>query len=135
MCGSFSEGAVTSSSRQIHCPGCKTDSLLLRDPVYDGFTKTGEMLKCATCGFEFDDEASVPYVAKRNAPVFTDADRSAAVQVFTSDEADRLCRHCANYVVNPFMQWCSQHKREVQATDTCEQFTAKKEQSRDASPI
>ena len=124
-----------SSSLEIHCPGCETDSMLLREPVYDGFTKTGEMLKCATCGFKFDDEVSVPYVEKRNARVFTEADRSAVVEVFAAGEADRLCRHCANYVVNPFMQWCSHHRREVQATDTCEQFVAKNEQSKDASPI
>ncbi len=30
-----------------------------------------------------------------------------------------ICRHCYHYIVNPFTQWCSFQKREVEATDSC----------------
>jgi hypothetical protein len=63
--------------------------------------------------------------------VFTDADRSADVDVFEENEAGHLCRYCVHYVVNPFMQWCALHKREVEATDTCDRFEKAEEQAND----
>ena len=54
--------------------------------------------------------------------VFGDEDRSPVPHVFTEGEAEKLCRRCVFYVVNPFRQWCSKNKRDVEATDTCEQF-------------
>lgn len=122
-------------SLEIHCPGCQKESLLVREPVYDGFTRTGDTLKCMTCGHTFDDEESVPYVHRGDAGVFTDEDRPERVEVFSEGEAGQLCRYCAMYVVNPFLQWCSYHKREVQATDSCDQFVAKDEDDGDALPL
>ena len=36
-----------------------------------------------------------------------------------------MCRYCAEYVVNPFLQRCGLHRCEVQATDTCPHFRPK----------
>lgn len=116
---------TTPRSGEIHCPACGREALLLREPVYEGFKKTGEQLLCASCRHPFASEDEVPFKNRPAVKVFSDADRSAAVKVFEEGEADRLCRHCASYVVNPFMQWCGRHKKEVQATDTCEQFEPK----------
>ena len=107
---------------EIHCPGCGGDTLLLRRPRYEGFTRTGDDLSCASCGHAFASEAEVPFKGRAQVKVFTDADRSREVKVFAEGEAERLCRHCASYLVNPFTQWCTRHRREVQATDTCDQF-------------
>lgn len=107
---------------EIQCPACGQDSLLLRKPHYEGFTRTGDDLSCASCGHPFASEAEVPFKGRPAVKVFTDADRSREVKVFNEHEADRLCRHCANYMVNPFTQWCTHHRKEVQATDTCAQF-------------
>lgn len=102
--------------------------MLKREVVYDGFVKTGEKLICSSCGFEYASETEVPFKSKQAAPqVFTDADRSAKVEVFDESENRRLCRYCTNYIVNPFTQFCAVHKKEVQATDTCEQFKPAKE--------
>ncbi len=111
---------------EISCPACGTDALLLRTPRYDGFSKVGETLSCSACGHEFDSEEQVPF--RRQAPVriFTDADRSAKLDVFEGEET-RLCLHCRHYVVNPFTQWCGVHKKEVAATDTCSSFDRKDE--------
>lgn len=108
---------------EIRCRACKAETLLKREPVYDGFKKIGERLVCASCGHLYADEAEVPFQTRPEEPaVFNDSDRAETPQIFEADEAARLCRHCAHYTVNPFMQWCSEHKKEVAATDTCPQF-------------
>ncbi|NCC52498.1 MAG: hypothetical protein EOM20_14950 [Spartobacteria bacterium] len=95
---------------------------MLRKPKYEGFTKVGEELVCAGCGFVYESEELVPYKKKKSVQVFTDADRPAAVELFEEGEATTLCRFCKHYVVNPFMQWCARHRKEVEATDTCKAF-------------
>lgn len=124
------------SAVEIICRNCGADTLLKREAVYDGFTKTGDKLLCSSCGFEYADETDVPFKEKKADPViFTDADRSAAIEVFDEEEAQRLCRYCANYIINPFTQFCSIHKKEVQATDTCGQFQSAQESENKDSPI
>lgn len=111
-------------SVEIVCERCGAEAFVRREPVFEGLKKTGERLFCSACGFEYASEADICFQGAAAAPkVFTDADRSEKVTVFEEDENSRLCRYCANYVVNPFMQFCSHHKKEVQATDTCAQFT------------
>jgi hypothetical protein len=112
-------------SLEIHCPGCHADTILRREPQYDGFKKTGESLFCASCGHRFASEAEVPFKQKRAASVFTAADRPRKIDIFHSDEKGRNCRHCKHFVVNPFIQRCGKHHREVQATDLCADFDAR----------
>ena len=122
------------SAVEIICHNCGADTFLKREAVYDGFTKTGDKLTCSSCGFEYASEADVPFKAKTQEPqVFTDADRSKKVEVFDEDENSRLCRYCANYIVNPFTQFCSLNKKEVQATDTCGRFIKALEKDADDS--
>lgn len=97
----------------------------MRTPRYEGFKRTGEDLSCAACGHAFASEAEVPFREERKIAVFTDADRSAVVDVFKDDPRGRLCRYCLHYVVNPFRQWCGLHRREVEATHTCDRFETK----------
>jgi len=111
------------ASVEISCSHCGAEAFLKREPVYEGFSKVGETLSCSACGFVFASEAEVPF--KEAAPafkIFTEADRSEKVHIFDEGENRQLCRYCANYVVNPFMQFCSHHKKEVQATDSCPDF-------------
>jgi uncharacterized Zn finger protein len=108
---------------EIVCKQCGAEAFLKREPVYDGLKKAGEALSCSACGFVFASEADVPFRAAAPAPkIFTEVDRSKKVKVFDEGENRRICRYCAHYVVNPFMQFCSFHKKEVQATDSCQQF-------------
>jgi hypothetical protein len=109
---------------EIICPACGEESWLRREPVYDGLQRSGETLSCAACGHRFAAETDVPFKTRSEAPqVFDDADRPDTLRLFDENEARQLCRHCAHYTVNPFMQWCSEHKKEVEATDTCNRFT------------
>ena len=111
------------SAVEIICKNCGVDTLLNREAVYDGFEKIGEKLICSSCGFEYASEEEVPFKSKQTEPVvFTEADRSAKVEVFDEGENQCLCHRCANYIVNPFTQFCAIHKKEVQATDTCDRF-------------
>ena len=109
---------------ELRCPACERDSWLLRTPKYDGFTKVGEALTCALCGHEFVSEEEILFKDTRP-KVFSEADRPRPVVVFREDEKGKMCRYCAEYVVNPFLQRCGLHGCEVQATDTCPHFRAK----------
>ena len=121
---------MAGGSVEIHCPQCQRDTLLLREPAYEGFTRVGETLKCAGCRHEFASEDEVPFTRQRRVKVFSDADRSKDIEVFDEGEADHLCRYCVNYVVNPFLQWCGHHRKEVEATDTCSDFERKPEEKK-----
>ena len=112
---------------EIACSACGKDALLLRRPRYEGFTRIGEMLSCSACGHDYPDEAAVPFKGRRVVQVFSEADRPAAVQVFREEEKGRLCRYCQHYLVNPFTQWCSLHRKEVEATDSCDRFLVRPE--------
>jgi hypothetical protein len=113
------------SKMAIVCSACGADTFIRREPVYEGFRKTGERLLCVSCGHEYASDADVPYKTTDKPQVFTDADRSKVFRLFSSDEKGRNCRHCRHYVVNPFVQRCGLHQVEVQATDLCDDFSAK----------
>ena len=119
---------------ELRCPACGRDSWLLRKPKYDGFTKVGEALTCALCAHEFASEADIPFKAGQRPQVFSEDDRPRPVKVFREDEKGRMCRYCAEYVVNPFLQRCGRHRCEVQATDTCPHFKPKPPPKEDAAP-
>ncbi len=124
------------SAVEIICNHCGADTLLKREAVYEGFAKTGEKLICSSCGHEFPTEAEVPFKARQAGPkIFTEADRSAKVEVFDERENRALCRYCAHYIVNPFTQFCAVHKKEVQATDSCGRFEPAAEKEIPESPI
>ena len=123
-----------SSSLEIVCDTCGADTLLRREPVYDGFTKVGEALTCMACGHVFPDESSVPFKVARKVEIFTDADRTVDEEVFDTDADTRNCRHCKFYLKNPFTQWCSRHSKEVDAMDTCGDFVRKPDED-SADPL
>ena len=108
---------------EIICTACGADALLKREPVYEGFTKTGEELSCASCGHVYASEAEVPFKSEEKVDIFTDADRPDRIDVFDEDEKQRVCRYCKHYVVNPFAQRCDLHRTFVDATDYCNDFS------------
>lgn len=118
-------GTMHAKSVEIVCPACGREALLRREPVYEGFKKTGETLSCANCGHGFPSEGEVPFKGRAKPQVFTDEDRSREIRLFAQGEVDRLCRHCLHYTVNPFRQFCAYHRKEVEATDTCDHFAPK----------
>lgn len=114
-------------SLEIICPECHAETLVRKEPVYDGFKKAGEKIFCSSCGFEFPDDQKVPYRKKAAPKVFEESDRPRKIDIFRDDEKEQNCRHCEHYVVNPFVQRCALHEKEVQATDICFDFKKKEE--------
>ena len=111
------------SKVEIICQNCKQETLLKREPIYNGFNKIGIKFSCTGCGFVFENENDIIFKKSlTNKIIFTDEDRSKNVKIFDKNENNQLCRYCAFYIVNPFTQYCSIHKKEVQATDSCNKF-------------
>ncbi len=111
-----------------HCPQCGEDRLVLREAVYDGFTRVGEKRLCSVCRTELDAPAEAPE-GKPTAKLFAPEDRPRKPRIEGWEEAKQICRHCRHYIVNPFTQRCGLHMREVAATDTCPDFTAREEEA------
>jgi len=113
---------------EILCSSCGRDTLLTRTPKYDGFVKVGELLKCASCGFEYASESEVPFKNVQSLPkIFQESDYSRKPDVFCNDEKGRMCLHCSHYVVNPFSQRCGLTFKSVEATDSCNDFKRKQD--------
>jgi DNA-directed RNA polymerase subunit RPC12/RpoP len=110
---------------EIVCAACGAETLLRREPKYDGFKKVGETLRCAACGHAYANEEAVPFKMHKAARLFGEEDRFRKVDVFEGDEKGRNCRHCRHYLVNPFTQRCGRRFKEVQATDVCPDFERK----------
>ena len=111
-------------SAEARCPACGRESLLLRKTKYDGFTKIGEETTCAACGHVFA-EPDIPAAAPKKSDIFGADDQPKKIELFKTGEVEKLCRHCLHYTVNPFRQWCALHRRDVEATDTCDKFSAR----------
>lgn len=112
-------------SCEIICTACGADTWVIRQSVYEGFTKVGDAFECAACGHRYASMEAVPFKAKPSVDIFDASDRTEQPHLFEEGENRAICRYCAQYVINPFTQWCGVHKKEVEATDTCGQFTAK----------
>ncbi len=108
----------------LYCPACRRESLVIKQPVYEGFTRTGENMTCAVCGHVFPPEqpAAAPPPARKIPALFADEDLPRRPSIFTEGENRTICRYCLNYLVNPFKQWCGLHHRDVEATDHCDKF-------------
>lgn len=119
---------MTGDSRkaEIFCPVCGKVTFAVRRPVFDGLKKTGEKLSCSVCQTEFEDETQIEFIER------------GKVTVFTEDDGVRLCLNCKHYITDPFIQKCMLHRKEVEATDTCEGFVRrpppKKEKEKETKP-
>jgi len=109
-------------SIEIICTACGRETFLKRTPRYEGFKRAGENLICAACAHVYADEAEVPFKIKSQPKLFDPNELDAKPEVFKPGEATRLCRLCAHYVVNPFIQRCALLKKEVEATDSCGKY-------------
>lgn len=101
---------MSTPTRKIFCPHCRQESAVSVVKIYDGFTEVGETVNCAFCGYEFGEEE--PEVIKERPPGWVD-----------DKDLKKVCHRCRHYVINPFVQKCVLHQREVEALDTCAEFS------------
>ena len=120
------------TSLEIHCTVCGTVALARKEPVYEGFKKTGEAFICTACGARFASAEETPFAKKDARPnVFSDADKPSPLSIFSDDERQRTCGWCRHFVVNPFSQRCGLTNKETQAIDLCVRFEKKEETNSD----
>jgi hypothetical protein len=110
-------------SLEIVCSACGAETIVRREPVYDGFRRTGERFVCTACGHAYGTEAEVPFQTRSTQAVFKSDERPRNPEVFRSDDKGHTCRTCEHYVVNPFTQRCGLTFKPVQATDTCDRYS------------
>ena len=114
---------------EIVCSECGAEALIRREPVYEGFKKVGEELICSSCGHRYASEEEIPFKEAKELSVFDESDKAKIIDVFADEERGQNCRYCDHYLVNPFTQRCSLHFKEVKATDHCDDFEAKPDDS------
>ncbi|MBN1673025.1 MAG: hypothetical protein JXR37_18410 [Kiritimatiellae bacterium] len=107
---------------QIVCSACGADTLLVREPQFEGIRRVGEILKCATCGHVYAAEEEVPFKDAARPRLFRPPPPPVKPGVLSEEQKVLTCRLCRHYVVNPFTQRCGLHNRTVDATDTCPDF-------------
>ena len=120
---------------EYSCPHCGRNSFLKKESVMDGWTKKGEVLKCASCGRVVCDLR--PQETTAGDPLKTPAaerlksllgaDGFAAKPKITADETEkRFCKDCAFLVQHPFNLRCSKTNRTVNPMDDCPDFLKRK---------
>jgi hypothetical protein len=134
----INEGSRTMDGK---CLACGQEVLFIKEAVYDGFTKTGDVLKCSSCGASQDapdaggdDDPLIANTPSKLPSIFSEEDRSPGIDLFADGENRIICRYCEHYVLNPFTQRCGKHDKEVEATDTCFDFTAQTEGEDEGAP-
>ena len=112
---------------EIICNNCHKESFINKEPIYEGLTKIGEKVSCTSCGFVYTNEKDIPYKDEaKKYLIFDEDDKSEKIKLFSTNETKNLCRQCSNYIINPFTQFCVLHKKEVEATDSCNKFAIRK---------
>jgi len=89
---------------EMNCPTCAKPTFFIKEAVYDGFTKTGEIQKCTVCGHEMDSaaaSAASTVSASKKPDIFSDDDTPEVFKIEGQDEDMETCRHCEHYVANP----------------------------------
>lgn len=115
------------------CPHCGQNTFLKKESVMDGWTKVGEVLKCASCS------ALIEEIKPEDAPPKDrkEVSKSALLDLLGETEAEktnleflnedtRFCRDCAHAVANAFRLYCSKWDKDVNPMNDCPSYTPKK---------
>lgn len=122
---------------QFDCPHCGKDSFLKKETLMNGWTRAGEVLKCASCGavIERMDEtgSSGPEsevsggkaagLDALSALLGGDTESKAAVPEGFLKQERRFCRDCAYRIATAFRMRCGRHEKDVNPMDDCPDFT------------
>lgn len=116
---------------EYSCPKCGKNSFLKKETVMDGWTKKGEVLKCAACGSvvcEFNPETKKEtdplksQAVDRLKNLFGGDDFIQKPTLKTNPSEMRFCKDCAYLVPHPFILRCSRFDKTVNPMDDCPEF-------------
>lgn len=118
---------------QFDCPHCGKASFLKKESVMDGWTKLGEVLKCASCSAKIADlqpeePLSKPQAQKAQVSKLASllgAEPEAKPRIEAKPGERRFCRDCAQLVSHPFLTRCSLHNKDVNPMGDCPDFKPK----------
>ena len=119
---------------KFKCPKCGSESVLVRKPVIEGWTKKGEILACALCSAkaaDYQEGADLRPTSESTDKLasFLGVEKTKQKRIEVNDKEKRFCRDCAHYIVHPFHDRCSLRNTNVNPMDDCPQFSAKKRKS------
>ena len=121
---------------QFDCPHCGKDSFLKKETLMNGWTRAGEVLKCASCGAVIQNLAPAPSAASADASSTSragldalsallggDSETGPAAPEGFLDQERKFCRDCAYRIATAFRMRCGRHDRDVNPMDDCPDFT------------
>jgi len=121
---------------EYNCPHCGKNSFLKKETVMDGWTKKGEVLKCASCGhfvcsLDPQTEKSTDPLQSPSAERLKNLlgeDRFAEKPKITAGAGEqRFCKDCAFLIPHPFVLRCTKTNRTVDPMDDCPDFHRRKQ--------
>ena len=120
---------------EYNCPHCGRNSFLKKETVMDGWTKKGEVLKCAACGHlvcELKPESDKPAdplksdAANRLKNLFGGEDFVQKPTLKTEEDEAHFCKDCAFLIPHPFVFKCSKLAKMVNPMDDCPHYRRRK---------
>ena len=117
---------------EYNCPQCGKNSFLKKETVMDGWTKKGEVLRCAACGHlvcemkpEENGKPADPLksaAADRLKNLLGGEDFSRKPTIKTEEAETHFCKDCAYLIPHPFLFRCSRFDKNVNPMDDCPEF-------------
>ena len=121
---------------EYNCPHCKKNSFLKKETVMDGWTRKGEVLKCASCGqvvCTLDPQSAEKKLDPLQSPSaarlknLLGEDHFVMKPEITAGEGEqRFCKDCAFLIPHPFVLRCTKTNRTVDPMDDCPEFKSRK---------
>ena len=117
---------------EYNCPHCGRNSFLKKETVMDGWTKKGEVLKCAACGALVCELR--PETGKETDPLKNDAaerlknlfggEEFIAKPTLKAEGSEaNFCKDCAFLIPHPFVFKCSKFNKNVDPMGDCPDFS------------
>lgn len=120
---------------EITCPHCGKPSFLRKETLMDGWTKKGELLKCAACGETVcgykETEPSgkcSPLESPESKSLLSLLGEDSFKETPSwsgKEEEKHFCKDCVYLIPHPFVSRCSRKNRTVDPMGDCEFFRRK----------
>lgn len=116
---------------EYNCPHCGRNSFLKKETVMDGWTRKGDVLKCASCGHlvcELKEETGKPAdplksdAADRLKNLFGGEEFVEKPVLKADGDEANFCKDCAFLIPHPFVFKCSKFNKAVNPMDDCSAF-------------